>query len=124
MHTSKCQQVVGRGEPSLELSLRGGSWREASGEGSGVFFSAGAGKAVGTSLPATETSGQMCQPNYETVQGGKFIFLYFDRKKASSDGEFQGRALLFGLFHALSIGLFHALSIGLHCQRSQNSLTC
>lgn len=72
----------------MELSLWGGSWREASGEDGGLFFSAGAGKAVGTSPPATRTSGQMCQPNYETVQGGKLIFLYFDRKKASLDAEF------------------------------------
>lgn len=53
----------------MGLSLQGGSWREAVGEGVAFYFPAGVGKGIGTFPTAPGTSGQMGEPNSETVQG-------------------------------------------------------
>lgn len=70
VHRLVTQWVMGGGAQALGLSLWGGSWREATGKSMLFYFPAGVGKGVGTSPPDTGASGQMGEPNCETMQCG------------------------------------------------------
>lgn len=84
VHQLVAQWVVERGEPSPRAKpqgweLEGGNWRE--------WFSAGAGKGVGTSPPPQERVDKWGSLIMEPRSVSELIFLYFDRKEISLDAE-------------------------------------